>query len=188
MHLIDGKKLAAEKEAELQHKITAAKIKPGLAIILAGNNPASHLYVRLKEHAAKKIGVHVTVKRFSKKVTTDEITKTIRTLNTDPRVHGIIVQLPLPAGVVTNDVITAIDPDKDVDGFHPTNIIRYQSGDNSAMPLLISVIDQLIQVSGSVQGKTAAIIAKESVFSEGLEHFFLTRKATAVRSCHQTGT
>lgn len=177
--ILDGKKLANQKLAELAQRIAGHTPKPGLAIILVGDHAASKLYVSLKEKAAKKIGIHVTTKRFAATATTTQITKAIAALNTAKNIHGIIVQLPLPASVDTNEVISAIEPVKDVDGFHPKNINDYLAG-NGQMPLLINVIDQLVHQTGQ-QGASAAIIARESVFSAGLEHYFLSQEMQASR-------
>lgn len=180
--ILEGKKLAQQKLAELKQRIAASSTKPGLAIILVGDDAASKLYVALKEKAAKKIGIVVTKKHFLSTAITADVTQAIKKLNADATINGLIVQLPLPPTLDTTAVISAIDPTKDVDGFHPTNIAGYQAGDDRLMPLLISVIDQLLRETGSVEGKTAAIIAKESVFSQGLTHYFLSRQAAAVRT------
>src|SRR5512133_1586562 len=119
--LLDGKNEALQIRAALKTEIAENGLKPGLAVILVGTDPASLLYVALKEKAATKAGIAVS--RFDYAADIDEaaLTAAIRKLNSDEKINGILVQLPLPENLNPNAVIAAIDPFKDVDGFHPKN-------------------------------------------------------------------
>src|SRR6266567_5500691 len=123
--ILDGNKIAAEIRAEAAAEVksmAAAGMRPGLAVVLAGNNPASEIYVRGKVKSCEELGIYSEQNTPSEEVTTEELLKLVRDLNRRDEIDGILVQLPLPKQVDSKKVLLAVDPAKDVDGFHPMNV------------------------------------------------------------------
>lgn len=167
MHLIDGKSLANQHLAELREKISRNPVRPGLAIVLVGDDPASHLYVRLKEKACQSVGITFEKHVFPLDTTAPTITELIGQLNRRPDIHGIVVQLPLPSGLDQNQIIQAIEPTKDVDGFHPANLEHLRQGHPTLIPALTQSILDLIESTGRpLSGLDAVVIANSRVFAE----------------------
>jgi methylenetetrahydrofolate dehydrogenase (NADP+)/methenyltetrahydrofolate cyclohydrolase len=136
-NIIDGKKLAADLNKETAKLISQAKqqshITPTLAVILVGNDPASEVYVRNKETTAHLVGMNSLQFKFTAEISEEELLEKIKKLNSDANIHGILVQLPLPAHINSLAVISAIDPNKDVDGFHINNVGKLTIGDKTAI-------------------------------------------------------
>ena len=135
--LIDGKAIAEEIRAELAPEVaalTAKGVQPGLAVVLVGDNPASQVYVRMKGKACEKIGIHSETIILPESTTQDELLAEIDRLNEDSRIHGMIVQLPVPDHIDDQTVLRRIDPRKDADGFHPENVGKVSIGDTSGFP------------------------------------------------------
>ena len=128
MKLIDGQKIAGKKLVALQDSISKDGALPACAIILIGTDPASQLYVKLKERAAKETGIELRRYLFGADVEKERVLTCIHFLNNDSDTHGIIVQLPLPKHLNPDDIVSLIDPQKDVDGFHPVNQKKFISG------------------------------------------------------------
>lgn len=170
MELIDGKKLAEYVKDDIVAEIMNLPARPGLAIILVGNRADSELYVKLKEREAKKVGVDTHLYRFSEHVTTDELVETIGYLNADPTIDGILLQLPLPDTLDEDTIITAINPAKDIDGFHPENLKKLQASDDSAIipPLANVVLEMCDSIKLPLEGKTVALVANSDVFTAGV--------------------
>ncbi|KKR48693.1 MAG: Bifunctional protein FolD [Candidatus Magasanikbacteria bacterium GW2011_GWC2_40_17] len=167
MNIIDGKKIAQKIRKDLKKKILLSPIKPGLGVILVGNDPASKLYVSLKERACREAGIKFKKILFPAKISTEKIIKQIALLNRSKSIHGIIVQLPLPLHLPTNKIIDTIDPLKDVDGFHPKNIQKIMGGKKIVEPVLTKAIWQLIRTAlknKNGQGLKCAILGKSDVF------------------------
>ncbi len=135
MQLLFGKPLAERIHVEIHARVTRMAESPGLAVILVGENPASQLYVRLKEKAALSVGIRFEKHVFAEATSEGEILACVGALNQEKRVHGILVQLPLPVGLDADRIIQAIDPEKDADGFHPRNIEAFCAGDARRMPV-----------------------------------------------------
>ncbi|MFC1514194.1 tetrahydrofolate dehydrogenase/cyclohydrolase catalytic domain-containing protein [candidate division KSB1 bacterium] len=126
--IINGKEISDSIRTEIAdrvEKLSKVGIIPGLAVILAGDDPASHVYVRMKEKACEKTGIYSVTKRMPETVTQDEIEKYVLEFNNDPKIHGILVQHPLPYGIDEPYIFSLIDPNKDVDGFHPVNVGKF---------------------------------------------------------------
>ena len=158
--LLDGKIEAARIRAELKEEILRQGLKPCFAVILVGNDPASVLYVNLKEKAASEIGIKVSRFDLPIKMTETELLEKIRNLNADTTVNGILVQLPLPEQFNPNAAVNAIDPAKDVDGFHPKNMTGLLSPGISG-PL------ELIKKTGvELTGKHAVVVGNSAVFTQ----------------------
>ena len=161
MIIIDGKKIAQKILSEIQMKIKEEKIQPGLGVFLIGENEASEIYVGLKKNAAEKIGINFFLERFSADSTQEEIVSKIGNYNQDEKASGIIVQLPLPEKFATQEVINAIDPKKDVDGFHP---------ENETLPAVFpQAILELIKATESYVGKKAVVIANSETFGKKMK-------------------
>jgi len=165
MELLYGKSVADNILGDIEKNIADFKFVPHLAVILVGNDPASHLYVTLKEKEARKIGIEVSTYKFLPLEKEAAILSAIELLNQDEEINGIIVQLPLPDGFDTQKIISAIDPQKDVDGFHPSNVKEFISGDGKIIPVFPQAISLLIKSSGEkLDGKKAAIVANSDEF------------------------
>ena len=128
--IIDGKAIAGRIREELTNEVKKLEEKgiiPGLATVLVGEDPASQVYVGMKQKACKKIGIHSEQITLPADTSEEKLLETVEQLNKNPKINGILVQLPLPKGINTNKVLLAIDPAKDVDGFHPVNIGKLNS-------------------------------------------------------------
>jgi methylenetetrahydrofolate dehydrogenase (NADP+)/methenyltetrahydrofolate cyclohydrolase len=171
MKSIDGRALAATIRAELKTKVAVSGLHPKLAVLLVGDDPASQLYVSLKEKAAAEVGITTDIHRLPADTTTEELVHVVETWNADPSVTAILVQLPLPAGQDTDAIINAIDPMKDADGFHPKNVDALVAGTGTIIPPLHEGILRLIAAT-DVAPNTAkvAIIANSDEFSKPLSY------------------
>ena len=160
--LIDGKKIAAQIRAEVKAEVDALKkrgITPGLAVVLVGDDPASHVYVRGKARACEELGMLSFVHRLPANATERRVLNLVRKLNQDPKVHAFLVQSPLPKHMDENRVVTAIDPDKDADGFHPVNVGKLLIGEPAMMPCTPCGCQELLNRTGnSPEGKHVVIV------------------------------
>lgn len=191
-HIIDGKAIAAEVRAEAAEKVLELKkkgISPCLAVILVGENPASVSYVTGKQKALAEAGMTDRSVRLPESTSEEELLNVIHTLNDDASVHGILVQLPLPAHINEEKVILAIKPEKDVDGFHPMNVGNLAIGKKAYLPCTPHGIVVLLEKMGiPTNGKNAVIIGRSNIVGKPLA-LLLLRKETncTVTICH-TGT
>ena len=191
--IIDGKLLAANLRAEIAAGVAALKDEknatPGLAVILVGENPASVSYVTAKEKACIEAGMLSREIRLPAETTEEEIVSLVKSLNDDPAIHGILVQLPLPKHISEKAVINAIAPEKDVDGFTPVNVGRMMIGEKCFLPCTPHGIIKLIEFSGmDIRGKHAVVIGRSNIVGKPVAAL-LSRKETnaTVTMCH-TGT
>lgn len=184
---MDGRAVAARwkeearKRAEhcLEHGVT-----PHLAVILAGEDPASRVYVRNKENACAKAGIRSTVIRLAQDCTQEELEKTVLALNEDPGVHGILVQLPLPKHLCEARVLALVHPDKDVDGFHAMNAGRLMIGQKGFVPCTPLGVMKLLEAYGiPICGKHAVIIGRSNIVGKPMAMLLLAANAT-VTLCH----
>ena len=185
---LDGKATAREIRAEVAEETARLKertgIVPGLAVVLVGDDPASQVYVRNKERAADRAGMASRILRLSADCTSESILGTVRALNDDGSVHGILVQLPLPAGVNAQAVIDAIDPDKDVDGFHPINAGRLLIGLPGFVPCTPAGIMELLRRNDiELAGKQAVVIGRSNIVGKPMA-VLLLREHCTVTVCH----
>lgn len=183
MRLIDGRSLAHERLGALREHLKTVGLRPGLAAILVGDDPASHLYVRLKSEACQRVGLTFRLEALPATVTEAALIERIRAQNDDATVTGIIVQLPLPPGFDEDRVIAAIDPAKDADGFHPATVAAFLRGEPGApTPSLIRAIWSLVAATGErLAGRTAVVLANSAVFAQGLVAF-LERQGLRART------
>lgn len=177
-HLINGKQIARDITAKLQARLKETNERPGLAIVLVGNDPASELYVRVKERACRELNINFFLHRFHPNIFETDVLSLIERLNKDQAVHGIVVQLPLPRHLNEDRVISAIDWRKDVDGFHPTNVANFLAGHPIEPPSLIRTIIALVKSTRvAMRGKRVAILANADVFVKPLAYEFTKRGA-----------
>lgn len=193
--IIDGKKLAAETRAEIAAGVAALKaekgVTPGLAVILVGDNPASVSYVTAKEKACREAGMYSREIRLPAEAPEQVVVETVKALNADPAIHGILVQLPLPKGISEKKVVDAIAAEKDVDGFTPVNVGRMLIGEPCFLPCTPHGIVKLIEVTGmDIAGKHAVVIGRSNIVGKPVAAL-LARKGphanATVTLCH-TGT
>lgn len=193
--IIDGKKLAAETRAEIAAGVAALKaekgVTPGLAVILVGDNPASVSYVTAKEKACREAGMYSREIRLPAETPEQIVVETVKALNADPAIHGILVQLPLPKGISEKKVVDAIAAEKDVDGFTPVNVGRMLIGEDCFLPCTPHGIVKLIEVTGmDIAGKHAVVIGRSNIVGKPVAAL-LARKGphanATVTLCH-TGT
>lgn len=187
MRLLNGKELAQKLQQEMTQEVTELKekgLQPGLAVILVGEDPASQVYVRNKERAANNIGMYSVVYRLPETTSEADLIAKIEELNHDDKVHGILVQLPLPKHINEDLVLDTIDPAKDVDGFHPMNLGNLFAGKPTMIPCTPAGIMELIKLSGlDLAGKNAVIIGRSNIVGKPMAHLLLQANAT-VTICH----
>ena len=161
--MIDGKKLAEITRAALAEKIATLNFRPGLAVVLVGDDPASAVYVRNKDHAAQGVGIAARTIRLPATTQQAELLAVVAQLNADPEIDGILVQLPLPRGLDTQAVIRAIDPAKDVDGLTPTNAGLLAAGQPGLVPCTPLGVMKLLDYAGVTLRGTRALVLGRSV-------------------------
>jgi len=186
--LIDGKILSQgvrDKIAQEAASLFARSgIKPGLAAILVGDDPASHLYVKNKEKACEAVGIYVADHKLPASTTQEELLALIDKVNRDPRIHGILVQLPLPKQIDSKVVLNAVSPDKDADGFHPYNIGRLVEGNPVFEACTPKGIIKMIESTGiGIEGKRAVVLGRSNIVGKPVALMLLHRNAT-VTVCH----
>lgn len=186
--IIDGKSLAQlireniAEEVRLFEKETG--IKPGLAAVLVGDDPASAVYVKNKRIACEKAGLYPQEHLLPGSTSQEALLKLIHQLNTDARIHGILVQLPLPQSIDSQKVLQAVSPEKDVDGFHPVNVGRLVGGDPMFIPCTPKGVIQMIDSTGQeIAGKRAVVIGRSNIVGKPVAMLLLHRHAT-VTICH----
>ena len=188
MKIIDGKAISAEIRAELRErseKLKAEKgITPGLAVIIVGDDPASQIYVRNKARACEELGFYSEVIRLPAETTEDEIGDVIDKLNADEKIHGILVQLPLPGHKDEKSLLLRISPEKDVDAFHPYNVGRISTGDYGFLPCTHAGVMELITRSGiEVSGKDCVVIGRSNIVGKPMGMLLINASGT-VTVCH----
>lgn len=186
--VLDGKVIAGELSREIREKVGAFRdqhgIAPGLAVIIVGENPASKVYVGRKHKACQDLGIYSEVVNLPEATTEAQLLQTLDRLNQDQKIHGILVQLPLPEHINAERVLECIRPDKDVDGFHPVNIGNLSAGKDSLVPCTPHGVIKMLEISGiSIAGKRAAIIGRSNIVGKPMAMLLLARDAT-VTVCH----
>jgi len=170
--IIDGKAIAAEIQEELKERISTLVNegrRPGLAVILVGDNPASKVYVGMKEKTSAGLGFYSTAHRLGKETTQEELLELVSQLNDDERIHGILVQLPLPEHIDEKLVIESISPAKDVDGLHPLNMGKLVIGLDCFRPCTPAGVQELLVRSGvELKGKHVVIVGRSNIVGKPL--------------------
>lgn len=193
--ILDGKKIAEEMRAEMAAEVAKLKAEhnlvPGLAVVLVGENPASISYVTAKQKAAEEMGIYSEEHRRPADFPEAELLQLIDQLNNDPKIHGILVQLPLPKQINETKVLYRIDPDKDVDGFHPVNLGKLMIGEPAFLPCTPHGVQQILVRSGfDPEGKHVVIVGRSNIVGKPVANILLQKKPGAnatVTICH-TGT
>lgn len=181
--IIDGKRFAQELRNEIKKEIESIKktrnTTPGLTVILVGNHTPSEIYVRNKELSAKEVGITSEVIRFESSITQEKLIEVIHGLNKDKKVHGILVQLPLPPHINGSKIIEEIDPKKDVDGFHPVNVGNLSSGKDSLVPCTPLGSYLLIKnIQKNLTGLEALIIGRSNLNGKPMAQLLLKEDCT----------
>jgi len=181
--VIDGKAFAANLRAEVGRKAAILKAKhglvPGLSVVLVGDDPASEVYVRNKGKSTVEAGMISQEFRLPETATQEEVLERVNALNADSAVHGILVQLPLPDQVDTDAVISAIDPDKDVDGFHVINVGRLNTGQDALVPCTpLGCSLMLKHYLGDLSGKHAVVVGRSNIVGKPMSALLLKENCT----------
>jgi methylenetetrahydrofolate dehydrogenase (NADP+)/methenyltetrahydrofolate cyclohydrolase len=185
--IIDGIKIANQLKETLHHEVealTKAGVRPGLAVILVGEDPASQVYVRNKEKSCVELGIHSEVHRLPAHASQDQLIDLIRLLNASAEIHGILVQKPLPSHMDDKAVIGEIAVEKDVDGFHPISVGNLLIGDDGFLPCTpAGVMEMLRACNISVDGKRVAVIGRSNIVGKPMAALLIRENAT-VTICH----
>ncbi len=186
--ILDGVAIASEIKAELAAELAdlrAQGIRPGLAVVLVGNNPASAIYVRNKQRACDELGIYSELITPPETVSTDQMLALIADLNRRHEIDGILIQLPLPPQVDTRRLLEAVDPDKDVDGFHPINVGRLEAGRPGLVPCTpAGILEILRRIDVEVAGRNAVVVGRSNIVGKPVSMLLLNACAT-VTTCHR---
>ncbi len=185
--IIDGKEIAKIKQDHIREEVQRLKaggIIPGLAVVLAGDNPASKTYVSNKQKTCNNLGMYSLLIEFPDGVSQEELINKISELNEDPDIHGILVQLPLPSHINEKVIIETISPEKDVDGFHPLNIGRMMTGQDVFIPCTpFGIMEMLDYIGTDISGKHVVVVGRSNIVGKPSGQLFLNKNAT-VTYCH----
>jgi len=189
--IIDGKETAAQMREEIKQEIAKLKaegIVPGLGVILVGDDPASRSYVKAKERTCEELGIYSDDNRLAEDATQAELIALVNRMNADAKINGILVQLPLPKHLDESQVLLAIDPDKDVDGFHPMNIGKMVAGEKAFLPCTPHGIIHLLLRSGvKIEGAEVVVVGRSNIVGKPIANMLIQKNATGnatVTVCH----
>jgi len=189
--IIDGKQVAADMRAELKAEVAKLKEKgivPGLGVILVGEDPASKSYVTAKERTCEEIGIYSDDNRLPAETSQGDLIALVKKMNNDPKIHGILVQLPLPKHLNEAEVLLTIDPAKDVDGFHPMNVGKMVVGEKGFLPCTPHGVIQLLIRSGvKIEGANVVIVGRSNIVGKPLANMLIqkqTNRNATVTVCH----
>ncbi|MBE0498432.1 MAG: bifunctional methylenetetrahydrofolate dehydrogenase/methenyltetrahydrofolate cyclohydrolase FolD [Campylobacterales bacterium] len=188
MQILDGKALSSKIQEEVALEVTELRKKtgrtPGLAVILVGNDPASHAYVAMKKKACDKVGFYSVTHEMPADISQDAIEKTIEMMNLNPNIDGILIQLPLPEQIDTTKLLELVSPHKDVDGFHPFNVGRLTTGLEGFVPCTpLGVMELLEAYKIDVKGMNACVVGASNIVGKPMASLLLNANAT-VDICH----
>ncbi len=183
MQLIDGKLLSKKVQSSVSIEVEKLKqeknIVPGLAVIIVGDDPASHAYVSMKEKACKTVGFYSIAHKMPDTITQDEIIQIIMMMNNNPHIHGILVQLPLPKHIDTNKILEVIDPKKDVDGFHAYNVGRMVTNLDSFVACTpLGVMKMFEEYNIDLKGKDVVVVGASNIVGKPMASLLLNADAT----------
>ncbi|MCK4960223.1 MAG: bifunctional methylenetetrahydrofolate dehydrogenase/methenyltetrahydrofolate cyclohydrolase FolD, partial [Planctomycetes bacterium] len=189
--VIDGKQVAADMRAELKDKVAKMKedgIVPGLAVVLVGEDPASKSYVTAKERACEDIGIFSDDNRLPADTSQEDLMALVDKLNKDPKINGILVQLPLPKHLDESQVLLEIDPDKDVDGFHPINVGKMVVGEDAFLPCTPhGVIQLLMRNNIKLEGAEVVVVGRSNIVGKPVANMLIQKNDmgnATVTVCH----
>ena len=187
MQILDGKALAAKIRKKAADDVASLKnkgITPGLAVVLVGDDPASHTYVKMKEKACEETGIYSIVHKMPIDISEAKILETIEMMNRNPNIDGILIQLPLPAHIDTQKVLNTVSPEKDVDGFHPFNVGNLVLDIDSFVPCTpLGVMKLLEEYDIHPKGMDACVVGASNIVGKPMMHLLLNKFAT-VDICH----
>jgi methylenetetrahydrofolate dehydrogenase (NADP+) / methenyltetrahydrofolate cyclohydrolase len=194
--LIDGRAIAKRVRAEVAERakeLAKRGVRPGLAVVLVGDDPASAVYVSAKGKATEEAGMHSLTVRLDADTSQEELLAQVDALNADPRIHGILVQMPLPKQIDPDTIIRAIDPAKDVDGFHPVNVGKMLKGERDGfIPCTPAGIQLLLKESGvKTPGKNCVVIGRSNIVGKPMAALMMQDRENAnctVTVCHRHTT
>ena len=183
MQIIDGKSLSKKVHLSVKAEVDRLKreknIVPGLAVIIVGDDPASHAYVSMKEKACKGVGFYSITHKMPESITEDEIVQIITMMNNNPHIHGILVQLPLPPHIDTTKILEVIDPKKDVDGFHAYNVGRMVTNLDSFVACTpLGVMKMLDEYNIELEGRDVVVVGASNIVGKPMASLLLNRNAT----------
>jgi len=189
--IIDGKQVAADMRAEIKNEVAKLKkqnVVPGLGVILVGEDPASQSYVKAKERACEEAGIFSDDNRLPVETSEDDLIALVEKMNNDDKINGILVQLPLPKHINESRVLLAIDPDKDVDGFHPMNVGKMVVGEDAFLPCTPHGCIQLLKRSGvKIEGAKVVIVGRSNIVGKPLANMLIQKNENGnatVTVCH----
>ncbi len=187
MTIMDGKKLSNKIKEEVKKEVDELKkegITPGLAVILVGNDPASHTYVGMKSKACKETGIYSVVHEFPESISEKELLSTIDMINENPNIHGLLIQLPLPKHIDTTKILERVSPKKDVDGFHPYNMGRLVEGLDTFAPCTpLGVMELFKEYDIELKGKDVCVVGASNIVGKPMWALLVNSWAT-VDICH----
>lgn len=182
MQIIDGKAVSKAVKEQVKaecEQLKAKNVTPGLAVIIVGEDPASQVYVRNKERACEECGFYSVKYALPKNTTQQELNSLVKKLNNDPKINGILCQLPLPEHLDDKEVINLIDPVKDVDAFHPVNVGAIMIGDYNFLPCTPAGVMELIHSAGvDISGKKAVVMGRSNIVGKPMAMLLLHENAT----------
>ena len=188
--ILEGKVFAGQFKEDARKRAAALQekygVQPGLAVIIVGHDPASEVYVRNKHRACEELGIYSEVIELPEESSKEEILAKIDSLNKDEKIHGILVQLPLPKALrsVEEEILDSIDPVKDVDGFHPVNVGRMVKGEEALLPCTPHGCLKMLELAGiELEGKKAVVVGRSNIVGKPMLHLLLAKNAT-VTICH----
>ena len=189
--IIDGKQVAADMRAELKDKVAKLKkegVVPGLAVVLVGEDPASKSYVTAKERACEEIGIFSDDNRLPADTSQKDLIVLVEKLNNDPKINGILVQLPLPKHLDESEVLLKIDPEKDVDGFHPINVGKMVVGEEAFLPCTPHGVLQLLKRSNvPTEGAEVVVVGRSNIVGKPVANMLIQKNDmgnATVTVCH----
>lgn len=188
MQLLDGKALSAKIESNVASEVKILKNKtglvPGLAVILVGQDPASAAYVNMKKKACDRVGFYSVTHEMPQDISQEAIENTIKMMNNNPNIDGILIQLPLPSQIDTTKILELVDPSKDVDGFHPYNVGRLTTGLDGFVPCTpLGVMELLNEYDIDPKGKNCVVVGASNIVGKPMAALLLNANAT-VEICH----
>ncbi|MFC0214210.1 bifunctional methylenetetrahydrofolate dehydrogenase/methenyltetrahydrofolate cyclohydrolase FolD [Paenibacillus chartarius] len=186
-HIINGKEINAAKREQIRkqtEELTAAGTRPGLVVVIVGEDPASQIYVNNKAKACEQVGIYSEVHRLPEHTTQAELVALIESFNRNPAVHGILVQSPLPKHINEEEVVDAIEPEKDVDCFHPVNVGNLMIGKPGMLPCTPAGVIEILKYAGvEIAGKHAVVVGRSNIVGKPMAMLLLREHAT-VTICH----
>lgn len=185
--ILDGKSISEEIKNAIKSEVGRLKVKgvtPGLAVVLVGDNPASKVYVKNKQKACENVGIYSEEHKLPESTSQEELLSIVDRLDKDSKIHGILVQLPLPKHINSDTILKAINPSKDVDGFHPYNVGMLMIGEPVFIPCTPYGVMKMVEHSGiAVEGKTAVVVGRSNIVGKPVALLLMQKNAT-VTICH----